>query len=71
MSEVERIATFRTIIFPYNILMAVLYLCQVGNVPLNTLSRGVCFIQFISKTKNTRCELVFQAVVFKLHGVRM
>lgn len=41
MSEVERIATFRAIVFSYNILMTVLYLCQKENVPLNTLTSGV------------------------------
>lgn len=69
MSEVERIATFRTIIFSYNILMTVLDLCQKENVPLNTLSSGVDFIYFISKTKNTRYELAFQPIVLKLHSV--
>lgn len=46
--------------------MTVLYLCQKENVPLNTLSSGVYFIYFISKTKNTRCELAFQPIVLKL-----
>lgn len=66
MSEVERIATFRTIIFPYNILMAALYLCQKENVPLITLSSKVYFIYFIGKTKDTRCQLVFQPIVLKI-----
>lgn len=71
MSEVERIATFRTIIFSYNILMTLLYLCQKGNVPLNTLSSGVYFIYRISKTKNTRRESAFQLIVLKLHSARL
>ena len=71
MSEVERIATFRAIIFSYNILMAVLYLCQKENVPLNTLTSGVYFIYFIRKTKNTSLVLAFQPIVLKLHSVRV
>lgn len=71
MSEVERIATFRAIVFSYNILMTVLYLCQKENVPLNTLTSGVYFIYFIRKTKNTSCELAFQPIVLKLRSVRV
>lgn len=71
MPEVESIAAFRTIIFSHNVLMAVLYLFQKENVALNTLSSGVYFIYFISKTKNTRCELAFQPIVLKLHSIRV
>lgn len=46
--------------------MAVLYLCQKENVPLITLRSKVYFIYFIGKTKDTRCQLVFQPIVLKI-----